>query len=116
MSSPAPLELPHVRLGARPPLVVLTGLELENTTRDMAADRRARARREHDEPSVPRGPQGPREFGLDQVRHPNGVLIAAVWRDGLDRPVVRKRGRAESDGRSSASRTVGFLWGKVEHF
>ncbi|MDQ4026700.1 MAG: hypothetical protein M3214_01425, partial [Actinomycetota bacterium] len=30
MSSPAPLELPHVRLGDGPPLVVLTGLELEN--------------------------------------------------------------------------------------
>jgi hypothetical protein len=99
MSSPAPLELPHVRLGAGPPLVVLTGLELENTTRDMAADRRrARDRREHDEPSVPRGPQGPREFGLDQVRHPNGVLIAAVWRDGLD-------GRSFGNG-DAPSRTV----------
>jgi pimeloyl-ACP methyl ester carboxylesterase len=30
MKSSAPLELPHVRLGAGPPLVVLTGLELEN--------------------------------------------------------------------------------------
>jgi pimeloyl-ACP methyl ester carboxylesterase len=30
MNSPAPIELPHVRLGAGPPLVVLTGLELEN--------------------------------------------------------------------------------------
>ena len=30
MSTSAPLELPHVRLGAGHPLVVLTGLELEN--------------------------------------------------------------------------------------
>src|SRR3972149_3952896 len=75
----------------------------EAMTRQMSAERqrggggregdRAWCGREHDVPSVPRGAKADRRLGLNEVRDPDGVLLAALVHHRPGRQVLRGRRR-----------------------